>query len=147
MQDGEFAEEGGALGFEVPVFRERRANMSSSALSTLSIGSIGTFASNIGSGLGIHHLGHGHGHGSGDSGVHNGSGIFGGSSASGRRKKLVVAGIAHEDDMAVKGLKRWCEVSTLSLVLVSPTLLLAISRLSYSQTFSPCTMDMNTNNY
>ncbi|KAL5519270.1 hypothetical protein ACEPAH_953 [Sanghuangporus vaninii] len=69
------------------IFHDRRRNASSSALSTLSIGSIGTLASNI-----------------------NGraSSVFSGS-ASAKKKRLVVSGIAPDDAAALQGLRRWCE--------------------------------------
>ncbi|OCB87902.1 hypothetical protein A7U60_g5039 [Sanghuangporus baumii] len=69
------------------IFHDRRHNASSSALSTLSIGSIGTLASNI-----------------------NGraSSVFSGSSTA-KKKRLVVSGIAPDDAAAMQGLRRWCE--------------------------------------
>ncbi|KAL5533937.1 hypothetical protein ACEPAG_397 [Sanghuangporus baumii] len=69
------------------IFHDRRRNASSSALSTLSIGSIGTLASNINGRAGS---------------------VFSGSSTA-KKKRLVVSGIAPDDTAAMDGLRRWCE--------------------------------------
>ncbi|KAL5494951.1 hypothetical protein ACEPAI_413 [Sanghuangporus weigelae] len=69
------------------LFHDRRRNASSSALSTLSIGSIGTLASNINGRAGS---------------------VFSGSSTA-KKKRLVVSGIAPDDAAAMDGLRRWCE--------------------------------------
>ncbi|KAH8119885.1 hypothetical protein DFH11DRAFT_1557117 [Phellopilus nigrolimitatus] len=69
------------------IFREKKHNVSSSALSTLSIGSIGSIATSIGE---------------------RSSNVFTGSTTT-KRKKLVVSGIEKNDTTAVEGLRRWCE--------------------------------------
>ncbi|KAI5121166.1 hypothetical protein M0805_007163 [Coniferiporia weirii] len=72
---------------QINVFRDRGYNASSSALSTLSITSIGSIATSIGG---------------------RSSNVFSGSSSA-KRKKLVVSGIERDDTAAVEGLRRWCE--------------------------------------
>lgn len=72
------------------IFREKTHNASSSALSTLSIGSIGSIATSIG----------------------GRSSVFGGATT-GRRKKLVVSGIERDNLDAIEGLQKWCEVRPL----------------------------------
>ena len=67
------------------VFREKKHSVSSSALSTLSIGSIGSVP------------------------IGKTNSILGTSSRS-RRKKLIVSGIEPDNVPAVQGLRRWCEV-------------------------------------
>lgn len=79
---------------------EYRAAASSSALSTLSIGSIGTLATSIGSGLGLH------------GGYElNGPGLLKGTNGGRRKKRLVVGGIGSKDTKSIEGLREWCEVS------------------------------------
>lgn len=87
------------------IFGNKKHNVSSSALSTLSIGSIGSLATNAGS-------------------------MFNGASAA-RQKRLVVNGIPWDDAAAIQGLKRWCEVRICSLVhLVSVLYSLRLRRVS-----------------